>query len=460
MSDATIIYPHQLFQEHPGLANGRPVFIIEDPLLLTHNPAHRQRLILHRLSIDAYAADLTARGFAVIIIGIHDIKSSQGALTSVIEQGFTSFHIADTTDNYLEQAIANATREDATRVWYESPLFLLGKEEAMERYTKSKRFMASFYQALRKDKKLLLTDDDKPIGGKWSFDSDNRKRVPKGAALPTDLTFADDPKVAAAETWAANLSTECYGEGGSWIPYTHEAATAWLDEFIKHRLKYFGPYEDAITTEHTRLWHSALSPMMNIGLITPKEVLDATLAYTEKHDVPLASLEGFVRQVLGWREFIRAAYEVDGRAMRTKNFFNHNRLLPASFWISTTDIAPFDVSVKRTLSFGYTHHIERLMVLGNFMLLNRIHPDEVYRWFMGMYVDAYDWVMVPNVYGMSQFADGGLFATKPYLSGSSYIKKMSDFSSGDWEEVWTALYWEFETTSPLHDGTPLRKDGG
>jgi deoxyribodipyrimidine photolyase-related protein len=159
--------------------------------------------------------------------------------------------------------------------------------------------------------------------------------------------------------------------------------------------------------------------------------------------VSLNSLEGFVRQVIGWREFIRASYECDGTAMRTKNFWKHKRPLPLSFWNATTGVLPLDNAIEKALTSGYNHHIERLMVLGNFMLLTETHPDDVYRWFMGMYVDAYDWVMVPNVYGMSQFADGGIFATKPYISGSSYLKKMSDYTKGTWEDLWTALYWNF-----------------
>ncbi|NBC30142.1 MAG: deoxyribodipyrimidine photolyase, partial [Spirochaetes bacterium] len=170
------------------------------------------------------------------------------------------------------------------------------------------------------------------------------------------------------------------------------------------------------------------------------------LEYGTNHNVALNSLEGFVRQILGWREFIRAAYECDGRVMRNGNFWEHDRTLPEHFWRATTGIAPVDHVISTALAHGYTHHIERLMVMGNFMLLSRLHPTEVYRWFMGMYVDAYDWVMVPNVYGMSQFADGGSFATKPYISGANYLKKMSDFPRGDWEATWTALYWSFIAT--------------
>jgi deoxyribodipyrimidine photolyase-related protein len=220
-------------------------------------------------------------------------------------------------------------------------------------------------------------------------------------------------------------------------------ALEYLHTFLEERLTLFGPYEDAIHTSHCRLFHSAISPLLNIGLLCPETVLQTTIAFATANQVPIASLEGFVRQILGWREFIRAAYEVDGRKMRSTNFFDHTRPLALELWDGTTGIPPIDTAVRGALRFGYTHHIERLMVLGNFMLLSKTDPDEVYHWFMAMYVDAYDWVMVPNVYGMSQFADGGLFATKPYISGSNYIRKMSSYESGDWEELWTALYWNF-----------------
>ena len=243
--------------------------------------------------------------------------------------------------------------------------------------------------------------------------------------------------------WLAALPGEHYGEAAVWTPYTRAGAKEYLELFLKERFALFGPYEDAIHTSHCRLFHSTLSPLLNIGLLDPCEVIDTAISYATKHDVPLPSLEGFVRQILGWREFIRAAYEVDGRVMRSKNFFTHTRPLAKGMWDGSTGIVPIDTAVRGALKFGYTHHIERLMVLGNFMLLSKTDPNDVYRWFMAMYVDAYDWVMVPNVYGMSQFADGGLFATKPYISGSNYLKKMSNYGSGSWEEVWTALYWNF-----------------
>ena len=440
MSEATIIYPHQLFKKSPAIIANRPIYLVEEPLLLTYNPIHRQKLMLHKLSMDAYQAELEAEGYNVVRLTIQDHPETNTVFNRLQSDGIETIHVIDTTDTYLETAIAES---DLERVWYESPLFILTRADAIERYEKSKKHLAKFYKELRIDKKILLEKDGSPTGGQWSFDVDNRKKIPKGTELPEDITWLEGTAITEARTWLKSVAAEQYGEAGCWLPYTHHDAMTYLQTFLEERFHDFGPYEDAIATTHTRLWHSTLSPLINIGLLTPDQVLKAALKYAQKNDVPINSLEGFVRQILGWREFIRASYETEGGHMRTQNFWNHTRELPESFWTGTTYVTPVDHSIHTALQTGYTHHIERLMVLGNFMLLSQIDPNEVYRWFMGMYVDAYDWVMVPNVYGMSQFADGGSFATKPYISGSNYIKKMSDFKTGDWEATWTALYWYF-----------------
>jgi deoxyribodipyrimidine photolyase-related protein len=186
-----------------------------------------------------------------------------------------------------------------------------------------------------------------------------------------------------------------------------------------------------------------ISPLLNSGLLTPDLIISKSLVYSEKNNIPLNSTEGFIRQIIGWREFIRGIYQCNGSSQRTKNFWGFNRKIPASFYNGTTGILPLDDTIKKVISTGYCHHIERLMILGNFMLLCEFDPDEVYKWFMELFIDSYDWVMVPNVYGMSQFADGGLMSTKPYISGSNYILKMSDYSKGDWHAIWDALFWRF-----------------
>lgn len=443
MAEATLIYPHQLFENSPALSKERVVYFVEEPLLLTHNPIHRQKLIFHKLTMDAYEEKLAQEGYKVHRLDIQSLPESATVFAKLTTDGITKIHVVDTTDYLLEKALLESGIE---RVWYESPLFILDKEDAVERYKKSGRFMAKFYKQLRIDKDILIKSDNSPVGGQWSFDEENRKKIPKGTETPTEPHFIENEHVTKATEWATSVKAEQYGEPGCWLPYSHEDAQAFLHDFLTNRFTYFGDYEDAIEPEELRLWHSTLSPLLNVGLLTPQEVLEEALSFAQEHETPLNSVEGFIRQILGWREFIRASYECDGVTMRTKNFWNHKRPLPRSFWDASVSIDPVDDAIGKALDFGYTHHIERLMVLGNIMLLLQTKPDDVYAWFMGMHVDAYDWVMVPNVYGMSQFSDGGLFATKPYISGSNYIKKMSHYKSGDWEEIWTALYWNFIAT--------------
>jgi deoxyribodipyrimidine photolyase-related protein len=443
MLEATVIYPHQLFPEHPALKPGRRVYLVEEQLLLTYNPIHIQKLILHKLTLDAYQEYLISAGYSVTRLTLAEYQNAQAIFVKLQTDAIATIHVVDTTDTYLEAALANSNLE---RIWYESPLFLLPKNEAIDRYSKSKQHMARFYKQLRIDKQILITDSNEPIGGQWSFDEDNRKKIPKHTVLPIDITVKNGAAVDEAAAWARLLNAEIYGEPGCWLPTTHTEAKAYLQNFLQERFAEFGTYEDAMHSDNVRLWHSTLSPLLNIGLLTPRYVLDTALSYAKEHKTPLNSLEGFIRQILGWREFIRASYERDGSTMRQQNFFAHIKKIPPSFWDGTTNIFPVDDVINKALQYGYNHHIERLMVLGNIMLLSQYSPHEVYRWFMGMYIDSYDWVMVPNVYGMSQFADGGSFATKPYISGSNYIKKMSHYPAGDWEELWTALYWNFIST--------------
>jgi deoxyribodipyrimidine photolyase-related protein len=286
----------------------------------------------------------------------------------------------------------------------------------------------------------------KPLGGKWSFDAENRLKFPKNKKAP----YIQHPDADIYWNEALEYTQKYFGENYGELkqmplyPHTHEAAQRWLQEFLETRLWEFGAYEDAMVEKEHFLHHSLLTPMLNSGLLTPQEVLDKTLEYAAQNpDLPLNSLEGFIRQIMGWREFIRAVYELKGSEERTRNYWGFKRKIPKSFYDGTTGIGPLDTVIRKVLKTGYCHHIERLMVLGNFMLLCEFDPDEVYKWFMELFIDAYDWVMVPNVYGMSQFADGGLMATKPYISGSSYLMKMSDFKKGEWQEIWDALFWRF-----------------
>ncbi|POR04023.1 deoxyribodipyrimidine photolyase [Alkalispirochaeta sphaeroplastigenens] len=454
---AALVYPHQLYdpRHHPVLKPARPVYLVEEPLILTHNPSHRQRLLLHRLSMQAYARQLEQLGHVVRYLDLRSLNSTEAVWQKLAADGITTLHVADTTDDYLERALASAeTRHGIGLIRYESPLFLLPKAEAVQRYGDSKRHMARFYQRLRKDWHILTDHNQKPVGGLWSYDQENRKKLPRNLALPTDIqpwnprNPGEHQEIAQARAWLAQIPGRHYGSSQIWCGWTAEHARQALESFLSERLAPFGSYEDAISQTHTRVFHSALSPYLNIGLLSPREVLDAVLARAGGHSspvnaIPINSLEGYIRQLIGWREFIRAAYEEDGRALRTRNFFGHSRPLPAGLWSGDTGFPPLDTAIQRSLHWGYAHHIERLMVTGNYLLLAGTHPNQVYEWFMGMFIDAFDWVMVPNVYGMSQFADGGLFATKPYISGGNYLRKMSDYPPGPWQDDWTALYWNF-----------------
>jgi deoxyribodipyrimidine photolyase-related protein len=304
--------------------------------------------------------------------------------------------------------------------------------------------MAGFYREQRRRFGILLDDGGGPVGGKWSFDPENRKALPKDIDVPPVRFPEPNEHVAEALRYVDRRFGDNPGQVDSFgWPVTRRQALAFLDDFLAQRLDRFGDYEDAVSSREPFVFHSLLSPAINAGLVTPREVVDRTLAHSGERDTPINSLEGFVRQIVGWREYMRAVYVLEGEAMRSANTFGHERPMPAAFYDGTTGLEPVDCIVRRVIERGWCHHIERLMILGNVMLLCEIDPAAVYRWFMELFVDAYDWVMVPNVYGMSQYADGGSIVTKPYVSSSNYVRKMSDFGRGPWCAVWDGLYWRF-----------------
>jgi deoxyribodipyrimidine photolyase-related protein len=443
MAVAAVVYPHQLFADHPALTGCSSVVMVEDPLYFVQYRFHRQKLILHRASMKRYAAELTARGWSVRYLDARDLPDTGSVAKHLARWKVRAVRVVDPCDDWLTRRLSAALEQHGIHLeLLDDPHFLTPLAE-IQRYTagRSKLFFTDFYVAQRKRLALLL-DKGKPLGGKWSFDPDNRKKLPPTIAVPPVPQTHEDEFVRAARQYVRAQFPAALGTDEPFqYPTHHGAAKAWLDEFVQQRLDRFGDYEDAISTRHRVLFHSVLTPVLNVGLLSPRQVLDAVLSRAEQ--IPLNSLEGFVRQVIGWREFIRLVYVVYGAKQRTRNFWQLKQPLPAAFYEGTTGIEPVDHVIRQVLRTGYCHHIERLMILGNFMLLCDLHPDAVYRWFMELFVDSYDWVMVPNVYGMSQHADGGLMTTKPYISGSSYIRKMSDFPKGPWCSIWDALYWRF-----------------
>ena len=448
---AALIYPHQLFENHPALLNAQGVYLVEDPLLFVHYPFHSQKLILHRASMTLYASALRRQGWNVRVVEATTNDTPDSAELSRIlkTDGITEVCYVDLNDDWMQQRLAAtlATTRIAATV-LPDPHFLTPLSEFNEFPTKRGRwFFTDFYISQRKRLGILLNEQGKPEGGKWSFDPENRKKLPKNVVVPRiawpDRSSSDVKQaVAEATQWVRAAFPDAPGECSHFhYPVTHTEARAGLNDFLDRRFADFGQYEDAIDRNEPFLFHSVLTPALNCGLLSPQEVVQAALDRAE--NVPLNSLEGFIRQIIGWREYMRGVYHRFGRQQRGRNFWNHQRRIPAAFYSASTGIEPVDTVIRRVQKHAWCHHIERLMILGNFLLLCEVSPDDIYQWFMELFIDAYDWVMVPNVYGMSQYADGGLITTKPYISGSAYVLKMSNFPKGAWCPIWDALYWRF-----------------
>lgn len=404
--------------------------------------------MLHRASMKYYQNWLVTKGLTVEYVDHNNQLADAAKLVERLARNkVTTVHCQDVHDNWLEKKLMKAChRHNVKLVWHTTPGFINSKIEVSNFFIeKKKKFLQNdWYIKQRKQRNILLDNLQTPLGGQWSLDSENRSRYPKGKVAPKLIGAKENAYTDEAKAYVEKHFPKNPGEVTEFIyPVTHEESRKWFAQFLTDRFHEFGTYEDAIVQQEHFLHHSVLTPVLNIGLITPNTILQDALLHATTYQIPINSTEGFVRQILGWREFIQGIYSHRGSMQRTKNFWGFKRKIPSSFYIASTGILPLDTTIDKVLKTGYCHHIERLMILGNFMLLCEFDPDEVYRWFMEMFIDSYDWVMVPNVYGMSQFADGGLMATKPYISGSNYLMKMSDYKKGEWQAIWDALFWRF-----------------
>lgn len=449
MDNVSLIFPHQLFEASKIIEAGHPVILIEEYLFFNQYAFHKQKLAFHRASMLFYQDYLRSKGITTRYVDSTDRLSDIRQLVPELSQkGVKKIIYIDPVDDWLSKRMINAASKSGINlVKYQSPLFLNTEPELSSFFRKDKKkfFQTSFYKLQRKSREILIEENGQPSGGKWTYDTENRKRYPKNKIPPPISYPANDRYYSEALNYVENNFPDNPGKLSAHpiYPHTFESSRAWFDQFLKLRFHEFGPYEDAIVKDYNILNHSVLTPSLNIGLIPPGEVIEKALEFGGNENVPINSLEGFIRQIIGWREFIRGIYITKGGEERTSNYWKFSRKLPASFYSGTTGILPVDETIKKVLATGYCHHIERLMVLGNFMLLCEFDPDEVYRWFMELFIDAYDWVMVPNVYGMSQFADGGLMSTKPYISSSNYLFKMGDYKKGEWQKIWDGLFWRF-----------------
>ena len=419
----------------------------EDMGLCTDVKHHKSKIALFFYAMRSYRDVLVNNGYNVHYMDINNKFSSSyiAKLKEYIEvnkiQEIVFYEIED---KPFETEIYKLIKElNLSFTQLESPMFL-DNRVSFNDFVKDKKFIlqANYYKKNRKEFNYLL-DDTKPIGGKWSYDELNRLKVPKNYDIPTLPKI--DPHQDKDEIFNfidTNFSNHP-GELNVFTPYTNEQAKMWLVEFFKVRFNDFGPYEDAIVKNEHFLLHSILSSSLNLGLITPKYVIEEAIKYADINNIPLNSLEGFVRQIIGWREFIRGIYQNFSEKMKHKNYWRHKRKMADSWYEGTTGIPPLDDAIQGAIKYGYTHHINRLMILSNVMNMCEIHPDEIYKWFMEMFIDSSEWVMVPNVYGMGTFADGGIFATKPYICGSSYMLRMSNFKKDAWCDAVDGLYWQF-----------------
>jgi len=432
----TLIFPVHLFEDNELLQdNSAKKIIIEDPVYFTKYDTHKLKLILHRASMKHYA-DKHKLEYIEFDKAEDFYKNNKSDITCYDPVDY------DVINNLKKYSKKNKFIIDL----FETPAFISSYEDLETFHTnqKDKRFMhdSQFYKWQR-DRLKILTNL------KNSKDSENRKPFLKNQKDVFVPVSSSNKYIKEATKYVEKHFPNNFGTSEHFFyPIDHNGAKEWLHNFIYTRFKKFGDFEDAIGSNVKFGFHSVLSPLLNIGLLTDKDVLDKVMLI--QHNIPLNSFEGFVRQIIGWKSCMRYFYEFYYDKQFGMNKLNHHRKLTSHFWKGTTQIPIIDDSIKKLHNTGYLHHIERLMVMGNFMLLCEIDPNDVFKWFM-LTIDAYQWVMVPNIFGMSQYADGGLLMTRPYFSSSNYILRMSDYknkyitpdSKYTWCEIWDGLYYRF-----------------
>jgi deoxyribodipyrimidine photolyase-related protein len=409
-----------------------------------------------------FADDLVRMGHRVVYLRLDDPKNEQSFdanLNRLIrEQRITRFEYMQPDDYRLDDQLAwLASRLSIPSSVEDAEHFLTARSDLAHHFRGKKRYlMESFYRQMRRRHDILM-DDGKPVGGKWNYDQSNRQRYDGAVTLPETCLFSNDVSdiVAMLDRCQVRTFGRIDPQRLIW-PVTRKQALQQLQAFVDQRLSHFGTYQDAMTTENGFLFHSLLSFALNAKMLNPMEVIQAAFdrfQSTSGEAVGIAQLEGFVRQILGWREYMRGIYWAHMPAYASMNHFGHSAHLPDYYWTGDTRMNCLRSVICQSLEHAYAHHIQRLMITGNFALLAGIHPDEVDHWYLGIYIDAIQWVEIVNTRGMSQFADGGMVATKPYVSSANYIHKMSDYcddchyqwrkNTGDRACPFNSFYWAF-----------------
>ena len=446
MTKCFIILPNQLF-EIKYLVNPKDYkfFIIEEPLFFGDKRRVKNfsklKLVLHRASMKYYFDYLKKEKIDVEYIDYKKIKNY-----SFIKE-CESVSMFDPVDHLFKKTFCQVLKKKKLELEiFDTPLFLLSLCD-LDEYNDTKGKSKTFFHKHFYDWQLKKLDI--PYISK-SYDEENRKNIPKDLKIPSSIIKKNDNDskyVKEAKNYVNENFKNNYGDVENYFfPVTHKTSAKWLSNFLKKRLLHFGDYQDAILKDNSFLFHSLLSSMINVGLLTPKQVLDKAIKYYEKNkkEIKINNFEGFVRQLIGWREYERMLYQLYYKELVSSNYFGSKKKLNKKWYTGELNIEPIDDTIKKAFTNGYLHHIERLMVMLNFMVLAEIHPDEVYKWFMEFACDSYDWVMVGNVYGMGYFNTNTM--RKPYISTSNYIRNMSNYKNdGHWNEVWDAMFYKFLT---------------
>jgi deoxyribodipyrimidine photolyase-related protein len=449
---------HSWFQDPPARYEYVLMEVRDEATYVTH---HVQKILAFFLAMRAFKDELVEKGFSVRYFTIDDADNKHSLERNVealiASTRYEAFEYQQPDEYRVVQNLASLCKKlSVPASMFSTEHFLTDVDFFKGVFRGHKRYvMESFYRAVRVKYNLLM-DDGKPLGDRWNFDSENRKKLPDTITPPPPLTFPRNVDSLLKQLDKLKIPSigSCDPKNFPW-PVTRAEALKTLAYFCDHLLPEFGSYQDAMHTKHHFLFHSRLSFSLNVKHISPLEVVHAAIAAFKKKKgkISLPQVEGFVRQIAGWREFMRGVYWAHMPKYKTLNVLNATRALPHYFWDAKTRMNCIHHAVSQSLDEGYAHHIQRLMVTGNFAILAGIDPDHVDAWYLGIYIDALEWVQLPNTRGMSQFADGGIVGTKPYTSSAQYINKMSNYCSGCFYSFkekfgergcpFNSLYWDF-----------------
>ncbi len=422
---------------------------------------HIQKVVGIFAAMQNFANQLKSNKHNLIYFHLNDVNNLQSfgdnIKNLIIDHHFTEFEYQLPDEYRVDQdlkQLGNSISIPCKSV--DSEHFFTSRNELSEFFNGKKTFlMESFYRSMRK-KHTILMEGDQPLTGKWNYDSDNRKKLPKDHKPTSPLIFDNNVSDILLEINKTDIKTIGSIDANPFLwPINREQSLALLDFFATECLPLFGSFQDAMAPNEWSIYHSRISFSLNIKLISPKEVIErVTQEWQQRsNEIEYHQLEGFVRQILGWREYMRGIYWNQMPDYATLNYFNNTEKLPSWFWTGKTKMNCLKDAINQSLNYGYAHHIQRLMVTGNFALLAGVHPDEIDAWYLGIYIDAFEWVQITNTRGMSQFADGGIVGTKPYVSSASYIDKMSNYcgscyykkaiKTGEKACPFNSLYWNF-----------------